>query len=109
MAVIFINFLLLQMLIEGCSNTSYKQSISNDNCTKCPANTISNMNRTKCVCKDGYYNRSSDNSEASPCYGKFLLPFSVTYEQALCLVLLRTYSRMRICNLYGVICIVQFI
>ena len=58
--------------IEGCGNTSYKQNISNDNCIKCPENSVSNMNRTNCVCKDGYYKRSTDNSEASPCYSKLI-------------------------------------
>ena len=56
----------------GCSNTSYKKKISNDNCTECPMNTVSNVNRNSCVCKDGYYKRSSDSSESSPCYGKFV-------------------------------------
>ncbi|CAB4043908.1 ephrin type-A receptor 2 [Paramuricea clavata] len=55
---------------SSCSNTSFKKKISNDNCTECPANTVSNVNRNSCVCKDGYYKRSSDSSqsESSPCY-----------------------------------------
>jgi hypothetical protein len=63
----------------GCSNTSYKTGISNDDCTECPMNTVSSdMKRTSCVCKNGYYKTSSDKSEVSPCYGKLadLLLFS---------------------------------
>ena len=67
------SFLLLHTFIEGCGNTSYKQSVSNDNCITCPENTVSNMNRTKCVCKDGYYKRAFDNSEVLPCYGKLFV------------------------------------
>ena len=69
----FYSFLLLiHVPCIGCSNTSYKKGISNDNCTECPMNTVSNVNRNSCVCKDGYYKRSSDSSESSPCYGKFV-------------------------------------
>ena len=58
------------MCTVGCSNTSYKKTASNDNCTKCPMNTVSTTNRTSCVCKVGYYKSSSDSAEVSPCYGK---------------------------------------
>ena len=58
------------MYVAGCSNTGYKKNISNDNCTECPMNTVSILNKTSCVCKDGYYKSSSNNAELSPCYGK---------------------------------------
>ena len=54
----------------GCSDTSYKNNISNDDCAECPTNTVSNMDSTNCVCKNGYYKRSTDNSELLPCYGR---------------------------------------
>ena len=64
--VSFFTFYIQMLSIEGCGNTSYKQGISHDNCIKCPENSVSYMNGTNCVCKDGYYKRSTDNSEASP-------------------------------------------
>lgn len=54
----------------GCSDTSYKKNISNDDCAECPTNTVSNMDSTGCVCKNGYHKSSPNNSELSPCYGK---------------------------------------
>ena len=71
-------FLLLIYYTLGCSNTTYKRDISNDNCTECPMNTVGNVNRNNCVCKDGYHKTSSDKSEVSSCYGKLadLLLFS---------------------------------
>ena len=66
----------------GCSNTSYKQNISNDHCTECPMNTVSTTSGTSCVCKEGYYKSSSDNAKLSPCYGKLskFLSFSKKME-----------------------------
>jgi hypothetical protein len=48
-------------------------------------NTVSNVNRSSCGCKDGYYKSSSDKSELSPCYGKFadLLLFSAFWDYLL--------------------------
>jgi hypothetical protein len=83
----YYSMLLLLIYTIGCSNTSYKTGISNDNCTECPMNTVSSdVKRASCVCKDSYYKTSSDKSEVSPCYGKLadLLLFSQLFEIIYC-------------------------
>jgi hypothetical protein len=72
LACVYALLLLILVLCRLFKYYSYKKKISNDNCTECPMNTVSNVNRNSCVCKDGYYKRSSDSSESSPCYGKFV-------------------------------------
>ena len=57
----------------GCSDTSYKKNILNNDCAECPTNAISNTNGTSCACKDGYYKISGDSSELSSCYGKHFI------------------------------------
>ncbi|CAB4014881.1 ephrin type-A receptor 5 isoform X5, partial [Paramuricea clavata] len=52
-----------------CKSDSFKQNVSNTECTKCPPRSTSIENRTSCTCRDGYYKSPLDQNVLSPCYG----------------------------------------
>ncbi|XP_022808089.1 ephrin type-B receptor 2-like, partial [Stylophora pistillata] len=44
---------------KGCQKGFYKDSVGNEKCVPCPSNSASNIDKTGCICNEGYY-RSSD-------------------------------------------------
>ena len=45
--------------ILECQRGFFKDSVSNAKCVPCPANSASDIRRTGCTCKEGYYRSSS--------------------------------------------------
>ena len=56
-------------VVLACGKKYFKQNPSNENCTRCPLNSVPNENKTQCRCKDDYYKRPNDHSRN--CYGKW--------------------------------------
>ncbi|XP_022781130.1 ephrin type-B receptor 3-like [Stylophora pistillata] len=42
-----------------CQKGFYKDSVGNEKCRPCPANSVSNTDRTGCMCNEGYYQPSN--------------------------------------------------
>lgn len=42
-----------------CQKGFYKDSVGNEKCKPCPGNSVSNTDRTGCVCNEGYYRPSN--------------------------------------------------
>ncbi|XP_028394325.1 ephrin type-A receptor 2-like isoform X3 [Dendronephthya gigantea] len=57
-------------LCASCPGNTYKKNISNENCSQCPMNTKTNIYKTSCNCKEGYYKDPSAHFDPSPCYYK---------------------------------------
>ena len=55
-------------LFLGCPEGTYKPDEGNANCTYCPANSVSNQERTSCQCKDKFY-RADGEKVSQKCSG----------------------------------------
>lgn len=62
----FFSTLILLLCFVACKNGYYKEKSGIHGCWKCPENTLSNTNKTGCVCKENHYRKG----DIGPCLGK---------------------------------------